>query len=106
MAKKMKKESSMIGLPPGTLVHIGEQKIEITQPHMPLKLQPGDHLLTMSGGGAGVGRPDERDPESVRSDVMNELVSFEMAKEVYKVVINPGTFEVDEAATRKLREKS
>ena len=28
MARKMKKESSTIGLPPGTLVHIGEQKIE------------------------------------------------------------------------------
>ena len=70
---------------------------------MPLKLQPCDHLLTMSGGGAGVGKPEERDPDSVRTDVRNELVSVEMAKEVYKVVINHGTFEVDEAATRKLR---
>jgi hypothetical protein len=51
---------------------------------MPLKLQPGDHLLTMSGGGAGMGKPEERDPESVRSDVRNELVSVEMAQEVYK----------------------
>lgn len=84
----------------------GEQKIEITQPHMPLELQHDDHLLTMSGGGAGVGKPEERDPESVRSDVRNELVSPEMAKEVYKVIINPETFEIDREATSKLRSQS
>jgi N-methylhydantoinase B len=59
----------------------------------------------MSGGGAGVGKPEERDPESVKWDVRNELVSIEMAKEVYKVVIDPETFEIDQEATRSLRDQ-
>ena len=63
-----------------------------------------DHLCTFSGGGAGVGNPAERDPEAVRADVRNELVSPRMAKDVYKVVVDPETFEIDQAATSALRE--
>ena len=36
-------------------------------------------------------------------DVKNELVSLEMARQVYKVVIDPETLEVDSAATKRLR---
>ena len=84
----------------------GSEKIDILEPHRPLKLQRGDHLVTFSGGGAGVGRPSERDPEAVRRDVRNELVSVEMAREVYKVLIDPETLEIDEAATAELRKAS
>lgn len=63
----------------------------------------GDVLKTLTGGGAGVGIPAERDPESVRLDVRNELVSVERAREVYKVAIDPETFEIDRAATAALR---
>lgn len=79
------------------------ERIDILEPHRPLKLQPGDRLVTLSGGGAGVGRPADRDPEAVKDDVRNELVSVQMAREVYKVVIDPETFEVDQAGTAKLR---
>ena len=66
-------------------------------------VKTGDILMTRSGGGAGVGRPEERDPEAVRIDVRNELVSLERARDVYKVVLNPDTLQIDEKATRALR---
>ena len=81
----------------------GERKIEITQPHIPVDLKHGDRLVTLSGGGAGVGRPEERDPEAVRTDVKNELVSLEMAKRVYRVSVKPDSLEIDWIATSKLR---
>ncbi len=83
-----------------------EERIDILEPHRPLKLQRGDHLVTLSGGGAGVGDPMTRDPEAVGDDVRNELVSVEMARDVYKVVIDPETFEIDHAGTAELRKAS
>ena len=83
----------------------GSQKIDITQPHVPLELECGDHLVTLSGGGAGIGRPEDRDPEAVRVDVKNGLVSLEMAEKIYKVFFKPGTLEIEQDATRVLREK-
>lgn len=82
----------------------GGRRIDITQPHIPVDLKAGDHLVTLTGGGAGVGPPEERDPEAVRTDVKNELVSLEMARQVYKVVLDPETLEIDEQATRGLRQ--
>jgi len=42
-------------------------------------LKSGDVIISLSGGGAGVGRPEERDPAAVRLDVKNELVSLKAA---------------------------
>lgn len=64
---------------------------------------PGDILETVTSGGAGVGLPAERDPKAVQADVVNQLVSIQRAKDVYRVVIDPATLEVDEAATAALR---
>jgi len=63
----------------------------------------GDVEVSVTGGGAGVGDPAKRDPEAVAYDVLNELVSIQFAKDVYKVVIDPVTLKVDEAATAALR---
>lgn len=63
----------------------------------------GDVLVTRSGGGAGVGNPAERDVHAVQMDVRNELVSVARAKDVYKVVIDPETLEINESATAVLR---
>ena len=38
-------------------------------------------------------------------DVKNELVSLEAARNIYKVVLNPDTLEIDNAATQSLRGK-
>jgi N-methylhydantoinase B len=46
---------------------------------------PGDHLRTRTPGGGGYGDPEERDPETVREDVANGLVSERTAREEYGV---------------------
>ena len=81
----------------------GGVQTEVEQPRLPVHLKNRDHFIIMSGGGAGVGRPEERDPEAVRQDVKNELVSLEMAEKTYKVILHPDTLEVDQKATEKLR---
>ncbi|MBN2058864.1 MAG: hydantoinase B/oxoprolinase family protein [Deltaproteobacteria bacterium] len=86
------------------IVHEGI-KNQVKDPRLPVHFKHGDHFIIESGGGAGVGNPDERDPDAVRMDVKNELVSVKMAKDVYKVVIDPETFEIDQNATRILRIK-
>ncbi len=68
-------------------------------------LEPGDILVSYSGGGGGVGDPLERDVEKVRWDALNEYISIEAARDVYGVVLNPETFEVDYKATEELRKK-
>jgi N-methylhydantoinase B/oxoprolinase/acetone carboxylase alpha subunit len=56
------------------------------------------------GGGGGIGRPEERDPQAVWDDVyINEFVSLEAAREVYKVAIDPVTRQIDEDQTKALR---
>jgi N-methylhydantoinase B len=84
----------------------GKERIDNIHPKIPLDLKAGDHFVVLSGGGAGVGRSEERDPEAVRIDVKNELVSLEMAKNKYKVVFKPNTLEIDYEATNRLRNKS
>jgi N-methylhydantoinase B len=61
------------------------------------------------GGGAGFESPLLRDPEKVKEDVLDEIVSIARAREKYGVVLT-GSLEdydiqVDLAATRDLREK-
>jgi N-methylhydantoinase B len=68
-------------------------------------IQPGDVIITKSGGGGGVGDPLDRDVEMVRMDVLNRYVSVNKAKDVYGIVVDPDTFEVDYAATDKLRKQ-
>ena len=73
------------------------------KPHRMAQIKTGDIIVKYSSGGGGVGKPAERDPEMVRDDVENELVSVAAASEVYKVVINPDTFEIDDEKTAELR---
>jgi N-methylhydantoinase B len=73
------------------------------KPHRLVDVKEGDILIKHSSGGGGVGNPAERDPEMVRIDVRNGLVSAAAAHEIYKVVIDPTTFVIDQAATKKLR---
>ncbi len=67
------------------------------------QLKPGDVVTIDAAGGGGYGNPLEREPEMVERDVIEEYISFEKAREDYRVVINPKTFKVDEEATRTLR---
>jgi N-methylhydantoinase B len=60
-------------------------------------------LSIESAGGGGWGDPIERDPEAVRRDVLNELVSREAARDIYNVVLSHDLTVVDHEATNRAR---
>src|SRR5262249_49925801 len=66
-------------------------------------LEPGDVMIKLSAGGAGVGDPHQRDPELVRADVVEEMVTLEAAERIYGVVLDPRTLTVDRERTAALR---
>jgi N-methylhydantoinase B len=68
-------------------------------------LRAGDQVMIDSPGGGGYGPPEQRDPERVRHDVEEGLVSPQAAREFYKVALvkHAGRWDVDEAATAALR---
>jgi N-methylhydantoinase B len=90
--------------PPNTCYIVRDgQKIR-AQVHRLHQLQAGDRVVKDTGGGGGVGRPEERDPKAVWEDVfVNEFVTIEAAREVYGVVIDPQSRGIDWAQTRALR---
>lgn len=73
------------------------------QSHRMIQVKHGEIFGKVSGGGGGVGHPLERDPIAVQRDVRNEMTTVDYAREVYGVVIDPETLEIDEEATRALR---
>ncbi|MGW6281275.1 hydantoinase B/oxoprolinase family protein [Kribbella sp. NPDC055071] len=60
-------------------------------------------LVGLSTGGTGYGDPLDRDPVAVERDVTKELVSPEVARRVYGVVIDSASGRVDPEATSELR---
>jgi N-methylhydantoinase B len=64
-----------------------------------------DRVQVITPGGGGWGSPYERDPEAVRWDVIEGLVSVERARTVYGVVLDPETLKVRAKKTRRLREQ-
>ena len=85
----------------GYLIREGEESI--VQGHRLYQLKPGDIIRKITGGGAAVGNPAERDPEAVLWDVVNQYVSVEKARELYKVAIDPVALTLLEEETRRLR---
>jgi len=89
----VRKEGAVQRLPTGkTTVHVA--------------LAVGDGFLVEVGGGGGFWDPLERDPQRVLADVRSGYVSLEAARRDYGVVIRQSgrKFELDLAATRKLRQ--
>jgi N-methylhydantoinase B len=68
-------------------------------------LKRGDVVLHEQPGGGGFGDPFTRDPERVAADARNEKITIEYARREHGVVLEPGAFKVDAAATRALRER-
>ncbi len=73
------------------------------------QLPAGAVIAYQHGGGAGFESPLLRDPEAVKEDVLDEIVSVKRAREKYGVVLT-GLLEnydlkVDLSATQELREK-
>ncbi len=68
-------------------------------------LKRGDVARMVTGIGGGYGNPMQRQPQTVRQDVRNEFLTVEQAKEVYGVVLDPQTLEIDSVSTQTLREE-
>jgi N-methylhydantoinase B/oxoprolinase/acetone carboxylase alpha subunit len=64
-------------------------------------VRPGDQVALVQSGGGGYGNPYERDLELVLSDLEDELISFDQAREQYGVVARLDGYDVviDAAAT-------
>lgn len=75
-----------------------------THPHpkAQYRLLPGQKVTLHLPGGGGFFSPLERDPESVRQDVLNGYVSLRAAREEYGVVLNE-SLEIDLLETKRLR---
>ena len=86
-----------------TYIRRRDNELTIARAHRMHRVLTGESVLKESSGGAGVGPPRERDPEKVREDVLNGVVSFERAHEVYKVALDPDTLAIDDKKTKALR---
>ena len=67
------------------------------------RLEVGDQIHHLSGGGGGFGPPTEREPERVAFDVAEGYVSREIAETAYGVILD-ARGHVDADATRRRRE--
>ena len=67
------------------------------------QIKTDDAWRISSGGGGGYGSPFDRPPKDVRADVYQGYVSAKAAEELYGVVIDPGSCEIDQAATERRR---
>lgn len=95
---RKKAEAGTLGsciLDPGTTNERTIQKIDV------LKLERGDVVRIYSPGGGGYGRPNDRAPEKVLSDVTNGFVTDAVAESMYGVILCNGV--VDEARTKVAR---
>ncbi len=66
-------------------------------------LKEGDVVSLRLPGAGGYGDPLERDPDLLLADVRDGKVSLESARQDYKVVVDPETLTIDQAATAILR---
>ncbi len=63
----------------------------------------GGRVSVRTPGGGGYGSPLERDPAAVVGDVRDGKISAQSAREVYGVILDQGTWTVEDVATAELR---
>jgi N-methylhydantoinase B len=80
----------------------GETELKLFDPVRVLS-GPDSSVMVATAGGGGWGSPLDRDPERVLSDVLDEYVSIESAREDYGVIVDPAALAVDVKATAALR---
>src|SRR5918997_2077414 len=95
----------MLGGRDGAAGSVGTASGETLHPKRQQRIPAGERLVLKLPGGGGYGDPLERDPELVRRDVEDGLVSPEHALEAYGVVLTDCEhgFVVDEEATSRRR---
>jgi N-methylhydantoinase B len=87
---------------PATLAEVGDT-LEIGQNYASSYLAPGEVLAMTWQGGGGYGDPLHRDPAAVASDLREEKITADAARDVYGVVLDAGA--VDGAATTAERDR-
>jgi hypothetical protein len=65
----------------------------------------GELYMICQGSGGGYGDVLERDPALVMKDLAEELMSHDIAREIYQIVYDERTLEVNEEATRRKRDE-
>jgi N-methylhydantoinase B len=86
---------------PGTMDELGGTRSVL--PYTDFEIKADDVLYYTLGMGGGYGSPLDRDPEMVRRDVEDELVSAEAAFDVYGVVIDAATLRMNVEGTERER---
>ena len=97
----------MLGGHDGEAGSVGTASGGALHPKRQQRIPAGERVVLKLPGGAGYGDPLERDPDLVRRDVDDGLVSVERALEVYHVALERergGSFVVDDEETTRLRE--
>ena len=72
-------------------------------PYCDFDLKDKSVLYMRLANGGGYGDPLDREPEAVLRDVVNGLVSREVARDIYGVALTSSETDVDAAATEELR---
>ncbi len=93
------------GAPSLNVVNPGTDRERVLRTKVTDSLQPGDVIRHVQAGGGGWGSPLERDASAVLQDVLDEKVSIEKAEELYGVVIDRVSLEVDEEKTAVARSR-
>jgi N-methylhydantoinase B len=92
------------GTPAYNIVNPGpHERILPTLPMEAVHLERDDVLRIELAGAGGWGDPLEREPWRVLDDVLDDKISVEHARDEYGVALDPGSLEVDDAATEALR---
>jgi N-methylhydantoinase B len=92
------------GEPGGYLLRLPEETEFRMTAGARLPVPVGAEAIVRTGGGGGWGDPLEREPERVRSDVREDLISRKAAAELYGVVLEDD-LSLDDDATKRLRER-
>jgi N-methylhydantoinase B len=95
----------MLGGKDGEAGSVGTASGEPLHPKRQQRIPAGERVILKLPGGGGYGDPLERDPELVRRDAENGLISPAHAREAYGVVLaeEEGGFAVEEEETERLR---
>lgn len=94
------------GRPGALIVNPDQEARRLPTRYADYPLKAGDVFRLDTPGGGGFGDPLTRDPQRVRSDVIEGYVTAEAAEQIYAVVLKPdhGTWVVDERGTTQRRE--
>lgn len=68
-----------------------------------IRVRKGAIIRHKTAGGGGYGNPKARSTSAVSRDYMNGLILLDVARDIYRVALDPTSGAVDETATKALR---